>query len=87
MERHLRNLFDNVANDDSCGGGFCKTILEERGQLFWTSFTLSPGHIGSRLAHRRDVYIVIGYPVIKQGTGYLRSNANLSWYHGCLILQ
>ena len=36
--------------------GFCKIILEERGQVFWT-VTLSPAHMGSLAhSHRRDVY-------------------------------
>ena len=63
MERHLSNLlycqmFEMVAKDHYCSGGFCNTILEERGEVFWTSFTLSPAHVGSRrlgLAHRGDV--------------------------------
>ena len=48
MERHLRNLlysqtFDSIVKDHSCSGGFCNTILEEGGQVFWTAFTLSLG--------------------------------------------
>ena len=53
MEIHLHNLlychtFDSVAKDNSCSGGFCNIILEERGQEFWTAFTLSPAHVDSQ---------------------------------------
>ena len=53
----------SVAKVHSCSSGFCKTNLGERGQVFWTALTLSPSHVRSRPAHRRDVcdvYIVVG---------------------------
>ena len=62
MEIHLSNLlycqtFDSVVKDHSCSGGFCNTILEERGQVFWTAFTAT-GTLGFAYSHA--VYIVIG---------------------------
>ena len=43
-----KERYDSVVKDHSCSGGFCKTILEERGQVFWTAFTLLPAHVDPR---------------------------------------